>query len=76
MSGTTKVVVLEGQELADFKENLERECFGETPKGHCVECKEAFSDRNTWSAAGWREIHISKLCERCFDAMFAEGEGE
>jgi hypothetical protein len=69
-----KVTVFEGQDLADLKQNLEQECFGHTEPGHCVQCKEPFSGDNTFTDAGWRETKISKMCERCFDALFENEE--
>lgn len=43
---------------------------------HCVECKEAFSQKNTRTPAGRSETQISGLCENCWDAVFADNEDE
>jgi hypothetical protein len=44
----------------------------------CICCKEVFSDKNVYSAAGWREIHITQMCELCFDeaTLIEEDEDE
>ena len=58
----------------------EIEKFGESiglsanDKNSCIVCGEQFSDRNTHSAAGWREILISGICEDCFDGLFEDEE--
>lgn len=33
----------------------------------CLLCKQVFSNKNVYSAAGWKETQISGLCEKCFD---------
>ncbi len=43
---------------------------------NCVECKEPFTAKNTYSDAGWRETQLSGLCENCFDAAFEDMEDE
>jgi hypothetical protein len=41
----------------------------------CIECGEdAYA--NCYSEAGRREVDISGLCEKCFDALFREEEEE
>ena len=35
-----------------------------------AQCKEAFSDKNVFTQAGWRETKISKMCESCWDNLF------
>jgi hypothetical protein len=60
--------------LSDFKESLRQELFGKTPEGHCVKCKEKFSNENVFSSLGWKETQISGICEKCWDAMFSENE--
>ena len=39
-------------------------------KGCCVRCGEPFSNKNTHTAAGWKETTITGLCEDCFDRIF------
>lgn len=34
---------------------------------HCVSCKEKIDYSNTRTKEGWDEVHISGLCEKCFD---------
>lgn len=41
-------------------------------EGHCLRCKDPFTEANVYTAAGWRETKISGFCERCFNEMFAE----
>lgn len=58
----------------DFRDDLpeaeeERYCA-------CVNCEQPFTDKNTHSAAGWRETQISGLCEDCFDQVTADLEDE
>lgn len=43
---------------------------------HCIQCKAAFTDANTHSAAGWKETQISGFCEDCFDNIFAGDDDE
>lgn len=38
----------------------------------CVQCTEAFTARNVFTEAGWRETQISGMCEKCWDTLFAE----
>lgn len=33
----------------------------------CISCKEQIDWSNTQSPAGWREMHISGMCEKCYD---------
>lgn len=33
----------------------------------CISCGEEFSEKNVFTPAGWREIYISGMCEKCFD---------
>lgn len=40
----------------------------------CVECGHVFSDGNTKTAPGWRDTQIVGMCEKCYDALFAEEE--
>lgn len=42
----------------------------------CVSCKEPFSSKNVHTDAGWRETQLSRLCEDCFDAAFADMEDD
>lgn len=39
-------------------------------EGRCIKCGEPFSDENTHTAAGWKETHITGMCEDCFDGLF------
>ena len=39
--------------------------------GICYVCKRPFTRVNVFSEAGWRETHISQMCEACFDELFA-----
>lgn len=36
----------------------------------CISCTEPFSKQNVFTEAGWREVQISRMCERCFDELF------
>lgn len=44
------------------------------PGQHCLVCKQRFSDLNVFTEAGLAEIHISGVCEVCFDELTAEEE--
>lgn len=37
----------------------------------CIKCKQPFTDKNVHTELGWKETRISRLCEDCFDAIFA-----
>lgn len=41
-------------------------------KDCCVSCGEPFSATNVYSEAGWNEIKLSGMCEKCFDELMAE----
>jgi len=45
------------------------------PEGEtlCISCKEP-ALKNCYSEAGIREVHISGMCEKCFDALFEDEE--
>lgn len=60
--------------LDNFKKALSESIYGKTPEDCCVRCKQPFSDSNTRTQAGWRETKITKLCEDCWDGIFAGGE--
>lgn len=65
--------------LQTFKDEMARTAFGAAPSdvpGHCIQCREGFSDSNVYSEAGWRETKISGLCERCFDEICKETDDE
>lgn len=71
----------EGQSFADFirayrgGNNTVVVRSIETPK--CRNCKQAFSDANVHTTAGWAETRFSGMCENCWDAMFGyEGDDE
>lgn len=56
---------------------LSKALFGETPPGHCVECKAPFQHGvNVHTEAGWRETEMSHMCENCFDDMALDAEGD
>ena len=76
VDGDTTITTIDGQEFQDLKAALEKAARGDTPPGHCYECKEPFTHKNVFTSAGWRETNISHLCERCWDAMFAEDDDE
>ena len=39
----------------------------------CVKCKAPYEmGVNVFTAEGVKEIHISGVCEKCFDEMFSE----
>ena len=40
----------------------------------CLCCRKPFSDANVFSDAGWREVKLSGMCEKCFDKLFEEAE--
>lgn len=40
----------------------------------CILCKEPFTNKNVYSALGWREVEISGMCELCFDEVTREPE--
>jgi len=40
----------------------------------CVSCKEPFTKENVHTEAGWREVHISQMCEDCFDECCKESD--
>jgi len=72
---------IEGQnpELTRIAEELCKDMHGITnaeafSKGICVECKEPALPK-CYSEAGRREYRISGMCEKCFDAAFADEEG-
>ena len=47
----------------------------EDDKLYCICCKEEISYANTRTKAGWCEVDISGMCEKCFDnATFCLGE--
>lgn len=48
--------------------------YGETEPGHCVKCKQPYSDANVFTEAGWRETKLSGFCEACWDETFSEEE--
>ena len=35
----------------------------------CFHCNKPFTDENVFTDAGWREIRISGMCEKCFDEI-------
>lgn len=61
--------------IQDIKNKLSESCgFSAVPYGHCINCKQPFSDENVYSAAGWRETRITQMCEKCFDRCTQEQE--
>lgn len=57
----------------DFKELV---ATGFAGYRHCVTCHEDFAQGNVFTSAGWRETQLGGMCERCFDTLFSDGEGE
>lgn len=74
IDGQVEIVTIDGDDFQKLKTDLEKEARGDTPAGHCLECKEPFSSANVFTPAGWKETSISNLCERCWDSMFAEDD--
>lgn len=60
--------------LKDLQDALEKQIYGSTEAGHCVDCKKPFTSLNVHTQAGWRETKLSKLCEDCWNDLFAEGD--
>lgn len=63
-----------------LEEQIKKE-FGISPKEAkekrvCWNCRESFSDKNTFTEAGRKEAEISGLCEKCFDTLFDEDEDD
>lgn len=61
--------------LTKFKDAVSKEVFGISrsealAKGICIDCGQPALP-NCYSDAGRREYRISGLCEKCFDAIFA-----
>lgn len=76
VDGEVEIVTIDGADFQQLKADLDKAARGETPPGHCYECKEPFSNANVFTSAGWKETGISNLCERCWDAMFSEDDDE
>ncbi len=57
--------------LRQFQASLEHAIYGETPEGHCVDCKQKFTTKNCRTVAEIRESKISKLCGLCWDKLFS-----
>lgn len=80
---TTKIVVLEGEELQSFKDANAKGLFKMTRKeahiqGVCIDCKVKVRRVATddgpgaiYSSAGAKEYDISAMCEHCYDKIFA-----
>lgn len=69
---------IEGQhpDIRKFADDLAQAECGMTQteawsKGVCVECRQPALPK-CYSEAGRGEYRISAICERCFDAVFAE----
>lgn len=70
--------------LNELKQQMQETCYPGSrtlPAGTCIQCKQwAFSEEKGYNPnrfhtdAGMREFHISKLCEICFDSLFADDE--
>jgi hypothetical protein len=58
--------------MDEFLDAMERDLYGATPQGCCINCKEVFSKENTRTPQGWRETQISGFCEDCYDEIFSE----
>jgi hypothetical protein len=72
--GDVELVTISGPDLKRVQDLLTADLYGETKPGACVKCKDAFSSENVYTEAGRRETALSGLCERCWDAMFAEDD--
>ena len=64
--------------LNDLKNQLSEQAFGMSLEDSkalnvCVSCKQPPQEK-IYTVAGWKEYHISGLCEECFDAIFNEEE--
>jgi hypothetical protein len=83
MSDEITIHHFEGKALDDLKARLDdmvKQETGMSPaeakaQGLCFECKEPALAK-CHSDAGRREYAISGMCEKCFDATFAEDEHE
>ena len=40
----------------------------------CVSCMDDFRPDNTHTKLGWVETQISRMCEDCYDRLFADDE--
>jgi len=60
--------------LENLKDNLRNQINPAPVAGHCIKCKQPFTDANVFTAAGWRETKISGVCEKCFDTMWPDDE--
>lgn len=62
--------------LESFKDQIAKAAFGTTEQipGKCRRCKQAFSDKNVFTPAGWRETKITGICEKCFDEVCGDEE--
>lgn len=73
-SDGNEITTYTGVDLTNLQESIAEKAFGGGPvtDGHCRRCREPFSEKNVFSAAGWGETKLSKLCEKCFDKMWEE----
>lgn len=62
--------------IEKFLEKSFPEFADDKKQGICIECKQPFSDKNTFTVDGWAETKISRMCEKCFDELFAEEDDE
>jgi hypothetical protein len=69
-----EVITFGGNAMQDLKDSLEKAITGgeSIPEGICISCKKPFSDDNVFTAAGWRETKVSKMCEKCFDKLWQD----
>lgn len=77
-SKENEAVIIQGDDLQKFKDDLATELFGETKEsavaaGRCIDCKEEALPK-CYSDAGRREYNISGLCEVCWDRIMGGGE--
>lgn len=71
VDGDVEITTITGADLEAFKKQC-KDALGPTLPGHCVVCKEPFSDENVFTPAGWGETKISQTCEKCWDDMWKE----
>lgn len=61
-------------QLQELQDTLTKELYPDAKEGHCLRCKQPFSDKNVHTEAGWKETKLSGYCEDCFDEMFDDDE--
>lgn len=67
---------LRGQFLPEsFGDFEELKVTGYAGYRHCHYCHEDFYPSNVFTPNGWKETQISGSCEKCWDALFSDGDG-